>query len=93
VDAGLSRTQDRTPYYHLKPENAAHALGNARKALAEIQRGLMKPTAHGLSEGQVLFGTLAWSQPDKQGNNRNRFVAVVGLTGWKAVEHQGRIRP
>jgi cob(I)alamin adenosyltransferase len=41
---------------HSNPANSARSLGNARKALAEIQRGLMKPTAaRGLSEDEVLF--------------------------------------
>src|SRR5205085_1662692 len=31
--------------------------------------------------------------PDKQRNNRNGFVAVVGLTVWNAVQYQSRIRP
>jgi hypothetical protein len=31
--------------------------------------------------------------PDKQGNNRSGFVAVVGLTVWNIVHYQGRIRP
>jgi len=37
------------------PVNSARSLGNARKALAEIELGLMKPTARGLSEDEVLF--------------------------------------
>jgi cob(I)alamin adenosyltransferase len=40
---------------HSDLANCARSLGNARKALAEIQRGLMKPTARGLSEDEVLF--------------------------------------
>jgi hypothetical protein len=40
---------------HPNPANSAHALGNARKALAEIQPALLMPTARGLSEDEVLF--------------------------------------
>jgi hypothetical protein len=40
---------------HSDPVNSARSLGNARKALATIQRGLMKRAARGLSEGEVLF--------------------------------------
>ena len=55
IEADLAMTFIIVARNHLKPENAARSLGNARKALAEIQRGLMKPTARGLSEDQVLF--------------------------------------
>ncbi len=37
------------------PERSARCLGNAHKALAMIQRGLMKPAFHGLSEDQIVF--------------------------------------
>ena len=40
---------------HLDPANSARSIGKARKALAEIQRGLTKPTARGLTENEVLF--------------------------------------
>ena len=40
---------------HSNPANSARSLRNARKALAAIERGLMKPTARGLSEDEVLF--------------------------------------
>jgi len=36
-------------------ERSARYLGNARKTLAEIQRGLMEPAFYGLSEYQILF--------------------------------------
>ena len=55
IEADLAMTFIIVARNHLKPENAARSLGNARRALAEIQRDLMKPTAHGLSEDQVLF--------------------------------------
>ena len=37
------------------PANSARSFGNAHKALAEIYRGLMRPTICGLSEDEVLF--------------------------------------
>jgi hypothetical protein len=40
---------------HSNPATSARALGNARKALAEIQRCLKNPAAHGLSEDEVVF--------------------------------------
>ena len=44
IEADLAMTFIIVARNHLEPENAARSLGNARKALAEIQRGLMKPT-------------------------------------------------
>jgi hypothetical protein len=41
--------------------------------------------------GKIQGGGLAFS--DKQENNRDCFVAVVGLTVQNLVQHQGRIRP
>lgn len=47
IDVARSRSQ---------PEDSARSLGNARKALAEIQRGLMKPTEFsGLNEKEIVF--------------------------------------
>ncbi len=40
---------------HSNPATSARALGNARKALAEIQRCLKNPAAHGLSKDEVVF--------------------------------------
>ncbi|HEY1203790.1 MAG: hypothetical protein ABSH46_02985 [Bryobacteraceae bacterium] len=38
------------------PEGSAISIDNARKALAEIRRGLMKPSRrHYLSEAEVFF--------------------------------------
>jgi len=52
VEAGIARAVRRPA----SPFRGGLALpGNARKALAEIQRGLIKPTARGLSEDEVLF--------------------------------------
>jgi len=37
------------------PEGFANSVNNARKALAEIQRGLVNPTARGLSGNEASF--------------------------------------
>ena len=55
IEADLAMTFIDAARIHSNPANSARSLGNARKALAEIQRGLMKPTARGLSEDEVLF--------------------------------------
>jgi hypothetical protein len=36
-------------------EKSARCLANAREAYAQIQRALMKPAYHGLSEAQIAF--------------------------------------
>jgi len=55
IEADLPMSFIAAARNHSNPANSARSLGNARKALAEIQRGLIKPTAHGLSEDEVLF--------------------------------------
>jgi hypothetical protein len=45
IEADLAMTFIDAARIHSNPANSARSLGNARKALAEIQRGLMKPTA------------------------------------------------
>jgi cob(I)alamin adenosyltransferase len=55
IEADLAMTFVIAARNRLEPENASRSLGNARKALAEIQRALVKPTARGLSEDEVLF--------------------------------------
>ena len=55
IEADLAMTLIDVARSSLRPEHAALSLGNARKALAEIQRSLMKPAARGLSEDEVLF--------------------------------------
>ena len=37
------------------PEKSARCRGHARRALAEIQRGLMEPASHGLSKNHIVF--------------------------------------
>ena len=39
---------------HSRPEYSIRSLGNARKALAEIQIGLMRPDARGLSDSEMV---------------------------------------
>jgi len=55
IEADLAMSFIDAARIHSNPANSARSLGNARKALAEIQRGLMKSTARGLSEGEVSF--------------------------------------
>jgi oligo-alginate lyase len=42
---------------------------------------------------EKLFLRVGVRVPDKQGNNRKGFVAVVGLNVWNVVQYQGCIRP
>jgi hypothetical protein len=44
IEADLAVTLIDAARNHANPEHSARSLGNARKALAEIQRCLMKPT-------------------------------------------------
>ena len=55
IEADLAMTFIDCAGNQSNPANAARSLLNARTALAEIQRGLMKPTACGLDEGAVLL--------------------------------------
>jgi len=56
IEADLAMTFIILARNHLKPEHSARSLGNARRALAEIQRCLMKPTDFsGLSEKEAVF--------------------------------------
>jgi hypothetical protein len=55
IEADLAMTFINAARIHSDPANSARSLGNARKALAEIQRGLMKATASGLSGDDELF--------------------------------------
>jgi hypothetical protein len=55
IEADLAMSFIDSARIHSDPHSAARSLGNARKALAEIQRGLMNPTACGLNEDEVLF--------------------------------------
>ena len=55
IEAELAMSFIDSARIHSNPANAARSLLNARTALAEIQRGLMKPTARGLDADAVLF--------------------------------------
>ena len=56
IKADLAMTFIDVARNHFRPEHSARSLGNARKALAEIQRCLMKPTDYsGLSENEIVF--------------------------------------
>ena len=55
IEADLAMTFIVCARNHSNPANAARSLRNARTALAQIHRGLMKPTARGLDEDAVLF--------------------------------------
>jgi cob(I)alamin adenosyltransferase len=55
IEADIALTLIGVAGVHTSPANSAHALSNARKALAEIQRGLLTRAARGLSEDEVLF--------------------------------------
>lgn len=55
IEADLAMTFIGAAKNHSRPEESMHALRNARKALAEIHKGLMFPGARGLSECEVLF--------------------------------------
>ena len=54
IEADLAMTFIDSARIHLTPGASAISLGNARKALAQIERGLMRPASHGLSENEVL---------------------------------------
>ncbi len=55
IEAELAMTFIDTARVYASPANSARALGNARTALAEIQRSLMRPMIRGLSENEVWF--------------------------------------
>jgi hypothetical protein len=55
LEAELAITFIDTARLHSNPANSARCLGNARKALAQIKRSLIKPAAYGLGEDEVSF--------------------------------------
>jgi hypothetical protein len=55
IEADLAMTFIDCAGLHANSASSARSLGNARKALAEIQRCLMNPIARGLNENEVLF--------------------------------------
>ncbi len=54
IEADLAMTFIDSARLHRNPEVSATSLGNARKAFAQIQRGLLRPVSHGLSENELL---------------------------------------
>jgi cob(I)alamin adenosyltransferase len=55
LEADLAMTFIDCARLHTHHGNFANSVSNARKALAEIQRGLANPTARGLSVNEVSF--------------------------------------
>ena len=55
IEADLAMTFIDAATIHSDPADSARSLGNARKALTEIQHGLMKPVARGLSDDEIVF--------------------------------------
>jgi hypothetical protein len=55
LDADLALNFIEAVRSHSDQAKSTHALGSARKALAEIERCLKKPAAYGLSEDEVVF--------------------------------------
>ena len=55
IEADLAMSFIGAARVHSHTANSVRCLGNARKALAEIKRSLMKPNARGLSEDEVVF--------------------------------------
>jgi hypothetical protein len=55
LEADLAKTFIDSARLYSNPRNSTRSLANARVALAEIRRGVMKPAARGLSEDEVLI--------------------------------------
>jgi hypothetical protein len=55
MEADLAMTFIDCARLHTHHGNFANSVENARKALAEIQRGIVNPTARGLSGNEVSF--------------------------------------
>ena len=55
IEADIAMTFIGLARSHLDPKHSARSLENALKALAQIQRCLMNPTRHGLSEHEIVF--------------------------------------
>ena len=53
LDADLALTFIESAKVHIDPRHAARALARARRALDEIQRRLMKPAIHHLSQEEL----------------------------------------
>ena len=55
LEADLAMTFIDCARLHTNPEESANSVENARKALVEIQRSLVKPAARGLSMNEVSY--------------------------------------
>jgi hypothetical protein len=55
LEADLAMTFINCARRRANPEGFANSVNNARKALVEIQRGIVNPTARGLSGSEVSF--------------------------------------
>ena len=55
IKADLAMTFIEAARIHSTTENRSRSLGNAQKALAQIQRRIAKPAFHGLSKDQIVF--------------------------------------
>ena len=55
LEADLAMTFIDCARLHTNPGESANSVKNARKALAEIQRGLANPAARGLNGNEVSF--------------------------------------
>ena len=55
LEADLAMTFIDCARLHTNPGESANSVENARKALAEIQRSLVKPSARGLSMNEVSY--------------------------------------
>jgi hypothetical protein len=55
LDADLAMTFIDCARLRTNPRQSANSVQNARKALAEIQRSLLKPAARGLSMNEVSY--------------------------------------
>ena len=65
IEADLAMTFIHSAEIHTNPENSVVSLGNARKALAQINRGLMRPASYGLGKDEVLFLAQRCTQIEK----------------------------
>ena len=98
IEADLAMTFIDVARSHLEPGRSARSLGNARKALAEIQRCLMKPIeSSGLSENEIVFleqrcreieSALRAFVPPKQDVMLPQSVTDQEIQGW-VFQHHG----
>jgi AhpD family alkylhydroperoxidase len=68
---------------------AAHHLGNNEQLVLDVKRD---PEHAAVSDKMKALLAIAVPPPDKQANNRDGFVAAIGLTAQRTFRYQGRIR-